>query len=314
MDMPGYTDYGKMYEMNPGAFWQSQNQLGLAQQFQQSRQTQADLANQRAGLDNMFQMDTYQDRVRQGRSAADLAGYQASDAGVKNRINTATEGLQLDAAQKKIIMEASDSELKQMENLGQRWAYSLNPEEREAGTQMLKMHKDFIKLRETQAFSAGESAKQRAHQMALQKQAQDAMMARQQAIAKAKLDAKTDTDKMSMDQRISHYSALAQRARASGDFELANEYYNEAQYLTQLKAAQRPDTTAGKPDVGAITGLPTTTPRPLPTPPIGQPPQQPAAPAAAPKMTLGQVKQMYPGKTDEQIRAAWKKKFGVDLQ
>lgn len=313
MDMPGYTDYGKMYEMNPGAFWQSQNQLGLAQQFQQSRQTQADLANQRAGLDNMFQMDTYQDRVRQGRSAADLAGYQASDAGVKNRINTATEGLQLDAAQKKIIMEASDSELKQMENLGQRWAYSLNPEEREAGTQMLKMHKDFIKLRETQAFSAGESAKQRAHQMALQKQAQDAMMARQQAIAKAKMDARgSDPGKMSTDQLRARFLAQAQAAQAAGDYELANELYKEAQYITQLRAFERPDPMAGKPDMGAITGLPENAPKPPPTNPAQQ--GQPTPPAAAPKMTLGQVKQMYPGKTDEQIRAAWKKKFGVDLQ
>lgn len=312
MDMPGYTDYGKMYEMNPGAFWQAQDQLGLAKQFQSSRQQSQDLANERVGLDNMFQKDTYNDRVRQGKAAADLAGYQASDAGVKNRINTATEGLQLDAAQKKLLMEASESDLKKFETGAQRMAYSLDPKERAEGERLLGMHKEFIKMRTEAGIRAEEAKKQRDHQFALEKYKQEQQTARQQALAKAKLDARGAAgEKISTDQLRARYIARAEKAKAEGDYELAQELYREAEYITQMRAFERPDPMAGRVDVGAVGGLPTNPPRAVPQPPM---PTQAPQPAAAPTLNFNQVKAMYPGKSDEEIRAAWKRKFGVDLK
>lgn len=287
MDMPNYTDYGKMYEMNPAAFWQAQDQVGLAKQFQQSRQTQADLTNQRTGLDNMFQMDTYQDRVRQGKAAADLAGYQASDAGVTNRINLATEGLQLDAKEKKIVLDASDSELKQMENLGQRWAYSLNPEERATGERILKMHKDFIKMREEQTFNAGENAKQRAHQFSLERMRQDEMNKREADKAAAKRAAGNKaadiwealkSGKVTPDKAAVAFNAAAVEASRAGDQESAAFLMSEAAKMEQLARGLKPDPLAGRPDVGALAQIPTVPPRP---PALGTPPEAPSKPAMA---------------------------------
>jgi hypothetical protein len=288
MEMPGYLDYGKMYEMNPGAFVQAQNQLGLAQQFQQSKQTQADLTNANTGLDVMFKGDSYNDRLRAGTAAADKAGFEASDAGVKSRINAATEGLQLDAAQKKIVMEASDADLKTMANQAQRLAYSLNPEERAVGEQVLKMHKDFIKMREEQKFASGESQKQRAHAFSLEKYRQDQLTQREQARAAAKaaggkkvatLMEALQSGKTSPANAAVALNAAAQEALQAGDTEMYQFYVNEAARMEQLARGLRPDPLGGKPDMGAITGLPTTPVRPPAIQPQGQAPTQPTAPA-----------------------------------
>lgn len=312
MEMPGYTDYGKMYEMNPGAFFQAQEQLGLAQQFQKQKQAQAEQTTQGMGLDNMFKQDTYGDRVRKGTADADLAGYQANDAGVKSRINTATEGLQLNAEQKKLIQQASKSDLDMLEIEGQRMAYNPDPAIRAKGEKLISLHKDFIKMRAEQGFTAGENAKNRSHQSSMESQRQAGMAAREQARAKGKNNASAGTEKMTMDQRISHYAAKAQEARAAGDEVLAADLYAEAQYLSSLKAFQRPDPLAGKIDTPAIAGLPAVPPRPPVMPPTGTPQGRPTA--APPKAVLADVQKMYPGVPAEKLREAYKKKFGVDLQ
>jgi len=291
MDMPGYTDYGKMYEMNPGAFMQAQEQAGLAQQFQKQKQLQAEQTTQGMGLDNMFKQDTYGDRVRKGTADADLAGYQASDAGVKNRINTATEGLQLDAQQRKLLMEASKADLDGMELEAQRLAYSQNPQEREAGSQLLKMHKDFIKMREEGDIRADAAKEAHKNNLQLEGVRQSGQIKLENLRSSNRVAAKgsatqgigdvyraVQSGKVSPDKAAAAFGSAALQAQAAGDMEMYTQYATAAAQMERLAMTTKPDAAAGKPDVGALGGIPVVPPR-VPT---FTPPAAGALPQAAP--------------------------------
>lgn len=270
MEMPSYDQYEKMYGLGPFSANMQQEQIDLAKQFQQSKQLNQDITNASQGLDAMFKGDSYGDRLRQNKAAADTATFQASDAGVKSRINSATEGLQLDAAQKKLIMEASESELKTLESIGQQFAYSTNPAERAEGERILRMHKDFIKLRDTQEFQAGENTKQRNQQMALENMRQKALTERENARAASRTSAgKTLVDvrtalsqgKTSPDKAAVALFAAAQQALAAEDQMGYQALMNEAALMEQMARGLRPNPMEGKPDAGAFTGIPTVPPR-----------------------------------------------------
>lgn len=313
MELASYDQYEKMFGAGPMSSSMAMQNDDLARMFQQDKLKAQQAATGKAELGTMFDRDTYDSRVKGKQYETEKAGYEASDAGVANRTNTATEGLQLDAKQKEMVTKASKADLDQFEYGAQRMAYSQNPTERAEGQRLLQMHKDFVKLRETQTHAASEAAKNRSHAFALEGQRHKNATERAQSLAKLKLDAKgSSPEKLSSDQLRARYIAAAEKAKASGDFEAANALYAEAQYITQLRASERPDTAAGKPDVPAITGLPAVAPR-APVQPPGLTPQVPQ-PAQPPKATLSSVQQMYPGIPADKLKEAYKKKFGVDLQ
>lgn len=274
MDMPGYTDYGKMYEMNPGAFMQAQEQVGLAQQFQQEKQRQAEQTTQGMGLDNMFKQDTYGDRVRAGTAAADTAGYQAMDAGVKSRINQKTEGLQLDASQRKLLMEASKADLDGMEVEAQRLAYSTNPQEREAGVKLLGLHKDFIKMREEGNIRADAATQAQKHAKELEGMRQSGQIKLETLRGTNRVAAKgaaaqgigdvykaVQSGKVSPDKAAAAFGSAALQAQAAGDMEMYTQYATAAAQMERLAMTTKPDAAAGKPDIGQLGGIPVTPPR-----------------------------------------------------
>lgn len=287
MDMPGYDTYAKMYGEGPFSARMGQEDIDLAKMFQEDKLRQQQAVTQGTSLDTMFKQDSYGDRLRQGASAADLAGFNAREQGVKTRISEQTEGLQLDAEQKKLLFSASKADLDGMELEAQRLAYSQNPEEREAGTKLLQMHRDFIKMRAEQGFTAGENAKNRNHQSAMERQRQDGQIARERERARVKSEAGAGDEKLSTDQLRAKYIRLAQEAQAAGRFEDAAMFQDQVRYITQMRASERPDPNANKIDTPAVAGLPAIPPRPPVVPPTGRPPQlgesqRPAAPAALP--------------------------------
>lgn len=317
MDMPGYTDYGKMYEMNPGAFMQAQGQVDLASQFQGQEFQKGAQDLRTKELANLFSEQNDPQRLEQQRLTNEGMGLTNRQDKVKTRISEATEGLQLDAAQKDLVYKASKSELDGMEVLGQRMAYSQNPQERAQGEAMLKLHRDFIKLREEQKFTAGENAKARDHAFAIEGQRHKNATERAARLAEIKAKAGKGDEKLSTDQLRAKYIRLAEQAMGQGDHEAAAMYQDQVRYITQMRAYERPDPKAGGIDTPAVANLPAVPPKTLPAAP-GQgiisrtlPQNQPQA---TPKATLVDVQKMYPGIPPEKLREAYKKKFGVDLQ
>ncbi len=325
MDLPNYTDLGKIYEMNPGAFMEAQNQMGLARQFQDQKLLQEGHITRQKELANIFDEQNNPLRLQQRQLENEGLGLQNRGLGVDTRIKEATEGLQLNAAQAELVKKAKQSDLDAMEIQGQQWAYSQHPDprvrerERAQGEQLLRMHKDFIKLRDEQKFRAEESAKGRSHDFALE--AQRAKNA--QALVGAKAAAKASSDKgvkdvfdavqsgkVSPDKAAAAFGAAALQAEAQGDADQAATYRNAAAVMEQLATTTKPDMRAGKPDLGG-SGIATIPPR---APTFTPGPATVAKPTQAPTTSFAEVQKQYPGVPADKLREAYKRKFGVDLK
>lgn len=150
-------------------------------------------------------------------------------------------------------------------------AYSPDPKIRAQGEQIIRLHRDFIKMREQNAFAAGEAEKQRKHAFAIEDVRNRNATARQRQLAEIKARAGAGDEKLTTDQLRAKYIQLAQQAQAAGDFEAAAMFQDNVRYITSLRASERPDPMAGKPDVGAIANLPTVPPRAPVQPPTGGP-------------------------------------------
>jgi hypothetical protein len=101
--------------------------------------------------------------------------------------------------------------------------------------------------------------------------------------------------------------ALFGAAQFETDPDTKRQYEDMAKQYEQFAMNQRNAAAAGKVDVGAAANLPTQT---LP-PALGTPP---AATPAAGEHSLTDVQKMYPGVNADQLRKAYKEKFGVDLK
>jgi hypothetical protein len=320
MEMPNYLDYGKMYEMNPGAFWQAQNQVGLAQQFQDQKLAQEQEVTKQKNLANLFTEQNDPLRLENQRISNEKLGFETSDAGVKSRINKATEGLQLDQAQRDFVTKAKKSDLDQMELVAQQMAYSQNPQERSQGESLLKMHRDFVKIREEGKIRADEGVAAGRRALDLERM----RAGNQRSLEQLRIDAGKYNKKNSgtissindalRSGKLTYERAavlMANEAAGADDPVEQQRFLNMARMYEEMNLRQKTAGVQGKVDVGATTGLPTQQVAPV-IPPQGQPQQQ--APAAAPRMALSQLKQMYPNKSEQELKAAWKRKYGVDVQ
>lgn len=113
------------------------------------------------------------------------------------------------------------------------------------------------------------------------------------------------------------FGQLAFEAQAEGDPKAAEYAAAQQTILEQMRliASAGADARAATGiNVPGVSGLPANAP-PAPMPPVVQPQAAPTKPAAQkPQHTLSQLKQMYPGKSDAEIKAAYKAKFGVEPQ
>jgi hypothetical protein len=121
----------------------------------------------------------------------------------------------------------------------------------------------------------------------------------------ATIDEQVKTGKMSAEKAAVAFYGAAQMEQDPTErqrlLEMSASYEKLAMNLKNASAA-------GRVDVGAAANLPTQTISPALTPPA------PAAPAAAPGHSLADVQKMYPGVNADQLRKAYKDKFGVDLK
>lgn len=276
MDMPSLDTYNKMYGLGPFAARMQEEQIGMAKMFQQGRQQKQAADLEATTLDNLYNQQTLGDRVSNQRALSQQNQTKAQSDALEFGMKEALQPFKLDAEQKKLVMQAKESELKEMELGAQELAYSSNPQEREAGLQLMRMHKEFVKLREQAGIDAQKAATQHGYNVSMENLRNKNLTERGERLAKIKADAGAAraNNKMTSDQYRAFLLQQANQARANGDNEAAAMLYQEAQYVTDLRASERPDPNVNKVDIGGVAGVPTVPPRPTPQPPgIGAQPR-----------------------------------------
>jgi hypothetical protein len=311
MELPQYDQYEKWFGGGPLATHYGMNQMDLAKQFQDQKLLQEGHTTRKQELANLFDEQNNPLKIENQQISNRKLGYEADSSGVKSRIDVATEGLQLDSKQRELVQKAKQADLDMMEIQGQQWAYSPDPKLRAQGEQLLRMHKDFIKLRDTQKFTADEAAKGRSHDFAMEaqraKNAQALVGARAASGGGGSSPTLPTTDKMR-----AYWLQKLGEARARNDMAAYQEAEDMVNFVTAQMAASRGDPKVGTPTItpeGTIAPRP---PRPMPTaPPLTTP--QPK-PTQAPTASFAEEQKQYPGVPADKLREAYKRKFGVDLK
>lgn len=286
-----YPDLSQMfgqYSLNP---------LEYGMQRFESAQA-ADKTNQQQALQDMlFQQQNDPLKLEASRLAnrgteAGLPGIFADTSLKQDKaaVSRGSLGEQIGAAVSKGKADISDNDLKIIENSAQKMAMSRDENERNLGVALLKQHKDIIRDREKQ------DAQQVRQLAQIKEQGNQARLTQQQAIDAGKfvkgvgggsgggsIQDQLASGKLSYEKAATLLAGAAFMAEQEGDIEKANSYRQMAdqynQQHVQSKQAGAFAGQVGKPDVGALGGIPTVQQKPvLPFSPV-VPKQAPAVEA-----------------------------------
>lgn len=150
--LPNILDYGKMYELPLPAFVRAQEQVGLANQFQQQYLQQNSETLRQKQLKNLFdeqqnpQLLEHQRLQNIGQVQTNRKSTHEADVLETNK------PFEINAKQKEWITKAKKSDLDWLEAEGQRMLSDprSTPEQRMQGEAIVKSHKEFLKMREEQ--------------------------------------------------------------------------------------------------------------------------------------------------------------------
>lgn len=326
MPMPSVTDLQTMYgSWNPQAYLTAQDNAGLERQFRESEYGRQQELTKQAGLDTAFREQDDPNRVQERvltnrqKTLSNVGLEQTNETkGMQLERDRAMQQFNLNADQRKALMQVTDDELKQADQVIEQLRRSLNPEDQKRGQQLFEF---------TGAARALKQAQAEKMEMERYKQMQETgrtVERNQTTIKAAEIGQAGQTTRAAMPRGgsvpkppntpIAQY--LADLRQAYADNKIDEETYNRS--VAQAVNAELAAKTAGR--TGGIE---------LAIPPGGGSPQlAPKAPAPAlapigggtpatpkpPVTKLSELQKMYPGKSDAELRAAYKKKFGVDLQ
>ena len=265
MEMPTYDQYGKWFGEGPLSTHYGMQQMDLAKQFENQKLLQEQEGTKAKQLKNLYDEQNNPLLLENQQMTNRKLGYEADDAGVKSRINTATEDLQLDATQKAFIQKAKQSDLDMMEIEGQRMAYSPDPQVRAQGEQLIKMHKDFVKLREEGRIRSDLEKQKFSQDQALERQR--AANARALAQTRGASSGGGNPQYQSTDKMRGYWLQKLEQARGANNPQAYEEAAAMLEYITQLRASERPDTNAGKPTISPEGGIAPIPARPAPVVP-----------------------------------------------
>lgn len=292
-----YPDLSQLFGVS------SLNPLEYGLQRQEMAQS-ADKINQQQALQDMLFQEK-NDPLKLAQASLQNQGLEAGLPGIfansslaqdKANISRQSLGEQIAGAKSKQNADMSDNDLKIIENSAQKMAMSQNPQEREMGVMLLKQHKDIIRDREKQ------DAQQVRQLAQIREQGSQARLTQQQAIDAGKyvkgvggggggsIQDQLSSGKLSFEKAATLLAGAAFMAEQEGDVEKANTYRQMADQYTQQHIQSRQAGAVagqvGKPDVGALGGIPTVQRQPVQ-------PFAPVTPKQAPTATEAPQGQVF---------------------
>lgn len=288
-----YPDLNKMF----GDFSMLPSQLGMQQWDQAQQNEQANYLGALQDLAFNEQMNplkvTRAGLENQGLEA-ELPGKRASSSLLEDQANVSrnTLGLQLDARSRELLDSISDSEVKQIENMFQKMAYSNDPQQRMLGAQGLEFSKTVLQEKSKQKYMSD-------RQMELERlRGKNNKEVEQMRIDAGKYNKKGQlsmsiqdmltSGKLNYEKAAVLLNNAAVAAEMEGDAERALIYRNMAsEYAAKNEAARAAagaQPRAGSADLERL-DIPATPSRP--TVPFSDPTKKPETPRATDQVSIG---------------------------
>lgn len=281
---------------------------GLAAVRRQEAADAISLADSQRKYLQEMQMDPL--RVKQQQTANDISLEQLASQRRGNREADFVSPVKMLSDYKGYLAKAGDDDIKLATQQAQQMAFSRDPAVAERGRALLGATKEFLLQKQKDAADLDKVRQQGADQRQLMQMQIDAGR-----FDKAGKYAMSLESRLRMAKNAKEKAEILeqgyQEAQAAGDGNLAAIYLMRAQEARQRAAEDEANRMAkpGQIDTPAVGGLPAIPP-PTATAPIGG-----GNPQQAPKAhSLVDLRKMYPGRSDADIKAAYKAKFGVEPQ
>lgn len=302
---------------NPQAYTQAKENQSLAGMFQQEGLSQQRLKTQtdQQSYNQNELMNPLRVQQLQGTNTQTDIGNQSSALDLDRKAALHVQNLDLD--QKKQLLAMGDADIAAIDQHAEQLARSQDPAERAQGEEIRAFSKAAADAKRAHAYQlALEQERTRSHLKGIGMQT-----ASNEKINTDNNNAGRYAKKDHVNNGISGIQAAVQAGKMTAekaavafhgaamfepDPDLKQRYEALAQQYEQFDMNRPRAGQAGKLDVGAMTGQPTTSV-----------PSALAAPQSAPKSaqaghTLSDLRTAYPGKSEAELKAAYKRKFGVD--
>lgn len=324
MPMPSVEDLQSMYgSWNPQAYLEAQSNAGLERQIRESEYGRQQQLEQQAGLDTLFRQQDDPNRIQErvltnrNRELTNTGlGYKNDSDALDLERKRALQSLNLDADKRKALMQVTEDQLKEADLQVEQMRRSLDPAQQARGEKLYQL---------TGAARALQAQRDEAMKMEQYKQLQEtgrAIERNNTTIKAAEIGATSRVDAAGKrgnsipkppNTPIAQYLADLRQAYADGKIE--EDVYNRS--VANAVNAELAAKTAGRTG-GVELALPLGGGSPQLAPKAPAPTVAPVAgeitTTKPPVTKLTELQKMYPGKSEAELRAAYKKKFGVDLQ
>ena len=277
MPMPSVTDLQTMYgSWNPQAYLTAQDNAGLERQFRESEYGRQQELTKQAGLDTVFREQDDPNRVQERvltnrqKTLTNTGLEQSNETGaMKLERDRAMQKYNLEADQRKALMQVTDDELKQADQVIEQLRRSLNPEDQKRGQQLfeftgaaraLKAQQDAARALEE--YKQGEENKRSSGRNATSIKVAEMGQAGQdrrfqpRTSGPAGVDFWTTFNSKLKTARDKHAALIAEATRL-GDTPEAQVMLNMAEAIRPQAMAEIATVKPGSIDTGAVANLPT---------------------------------------------------------
>lgn len=328
VNLPSFSELGQMEFMSPMAFQQAQNQMGLANQFQQQNLAMGQEDLRAKALANMFSEQSNPLKINKlGLENAGM-GFENTVKQVEADTAAALKEENIMAKRQKMLAELDENKLKQFMSRAEMEMMSDDPKLQASGQKKIMMSRAELERRNAQANDLEKIRAQGQNSLAVAnvgaaatRYSADRSAESRAALARAKSgDPASEQafwgafNKMTS-AKARHAALISQAARTADDPETSAKWAQMAEQLRPQAEAEIASGRAPGIDMPTVSGLPAAPgPNIAPSRAVGGAVGQPAQPVAKPPSSLADVSKMYPGVPAEKLKEAYKKKFGVELK
>jgi hypothetical protein len=271
VNLPDFKDLASMEFMSPMAFQQANNQIGLANQFQQQNLAMGEADLRTKALANMFAEQANPLKVQQLGLTNEGMGFENTTKRVQAETDEALKEENIMAKRQKMLADLDENKLKQFMSRAEMEMMSDDPKLQASGQKKIMMSRSELERRNKHADEMEKVKQQGANSLAVANVGAGATLGAarigadsriQAATAKAKgvmdFDSAVAAGKITPDKALVYAAVQAQNADNPED---QAKWIARAKQFEQIVQNKASASKVGTPDVGAMANVPTIQPQ-----------------------------------------------------
>jgi hypothetical protein len=271
VNLPNFSELAQMEFMSPMAFQQANNQIGLANQFQNQNLAMGDQDLRTKALANMFSEQANPLKIQQLGLSNEGMGYENTTKRVQAETDAALKDENIMAKRQKLLAEMDENKLKQFMTKAEMEMQDPDPRVQQSGMKKIMMSRSELERRNKHADEMEKVKQQGANSLAVANVGAGATLGAARISADSRVQAATakqrgvmDFDSAVASGKITPDKALvyaAVQAQNADNPEDQAKWIARAKQFEQIVQNKAAASKVGTPDVGAMANVPTIQPQ-----------------------------------------------------